>query len=58
METTIHTVRVSDGALRRMVRQIDARPVGAYDHHEEAELLAQRLRRIPPANLRRRISLR
>jgi hypothetical protein len=51
-------VDISNETLRRLVREIDARPAGARLRHEDAELIAQRLRRIPTANLRDRISLR
>jgi hypothetical protein len=54
MDTTVH---MSDETLRRLIRDIDARPVPARLRHKEAELLAQRLRRIPPANLRQRIAV-
>jgi hypothetical protein len=54
MDTTAH---INDETLRRLIREIDARPMPARLRHKEAELLAQRLRRIPPANLRQRISV-
>jgi hypothetical protein len=54
MDTTAH---ISNEALRRLVQQIDARPMPARLRHEDPEPLAQRLRRIPPANLRRRIAV-
>jgi hypothetical protein len=51
-------VDISNETLRRLVREIDARPVTARLRRADGELLAQRLRRIPTANLRDRISLR
>jgi hypothetical protein len=46
---------MSDEALRRLVREIDSRPMPARLRHEDAERLAQRFRSIPPPSLRRRI---
>jgi hypothetical protein len=51
-------VDISNETLRRLVREIDARPTAARLRHEDAERIAQRLRRIPTASLRDRISLR
>jgi hypothetical protein len=55
MENT--TRRLSDEALRRIVREIDARPDVAWKRNGDAELLAQRLRRIPRTSLRSRIAV-
>jgi hypothetical protein len=49
---------ISNEALRRLIREIDARPTAARLRRADGELLAQRLRRSPTANLRDRISLR
>ncbi len=57
MHTTNNTRSLGENALRRLVREIDARPDVAWKRHEEAELLAQRLRRIPTASLRSRIAV-
>jgi hypothetical protein len=57
METTSHTRRLRDEALRRIIRDIDARPDVAWKRDEDAELLAQRLRRIPTPSLRSRIAV-
>jgi hypothetical protein len=50
-------VDISNEALRKLIREIDARPLPARLRRPEAELLAERLRRIPAANLRRRLVL-
>jgi hypothetical protein len=57
METTNHSRRLSDEALRRIIRDIDTRPAVAWKRDEDAELVAQRLRRIPTASLRQRIAV-
>ena len=57
METTNHSSTLRDEALRRVIREIDARPDVAWKRHEDAELLAQRLRSIPTASLRQRIAV-
>jgi hypothetical protein len=57
MDTTTHTRRPSDETLLRLVRQIDARPAVAWKRDEDAERLAQCLRRIPTASLRSRIGV-
>lgn len=57
MDTTNRTRSLSAEALRQMVREIDARPAVAWKRHEDAELLAQRLRRLPLASLRQRIAV-
>jgi hypothetical protein len=57
METTNHSRRLRDEALRRVIRDIDARPDVAWKRHEDAELLAQRLRKYPRASLRQRIAV-
>jgi len=57
MDTTSHTRRLSDEALRRIVREIDSRPAVAWKRDEDAELLAHRLRSIPKASLRQRIAV-
>jgi len=49
--------QISTDTLQRLVRKIDARPDVAWKRAGDAELLAQRLRRIPAANLRRRIAV-
>ena len=50
-------IDISNETLRRLVREIDSRPTPARLRHAERELLAQRLRRMPTASLRDRISL-
>ena len=50
-------VDISDEVLRRVIRQIDARPMPARLERKDRELLAQRLRGMPAADLRRRIVL-
>lgn len=57
MDTTPNTRRLSDEALRRIVREIDGRPAVAWKRDEDAELLAQRLRSIPTVSLRSRIAV-
>lgn len=57
MENTSHTRRLSEETLRRLVREIDARPDVAWKRDEDAVLLAQRLRKIPTASLRSRIAV-
>jgi hypothetical protein len=57
MDTTSHTRRLRDEALRRIVREIDARPAVAWKRDEDAELVAHRLRRISTASLRQRIAV-
>jgi len=57
MDKTPHTRILSDHALRRLIQEIDARPAVAWKRDEDAELLAQRLRRIPTASLRSRIAV-
>ena len=49
---------ISNETLRRLIREIDARPVPARLRQAHGELLAQRLRRIQTDSLRDRISLR
>jgi hypothetical protein len=51
-------VDIGNEALRRLIREIDARPTAAELRRPDGEHLAQRLRRIPTASLRDRISLR
>ena len=48
-------VDISDEVLRRVIRQIDARPVPARLNPQDRQLLAQRLRKMPASDLRRRI---
>lgn len=50
-------VDMSNETLRRLVREIDSRPIAAYVRRADAELLAGRLRRMQTARLRDRISL-
>jgi hypothetical protein len=57
MDTTNRSRTLSDQALRRLIREIDARPDVARTRDEDAELLAQRLRKIPTASLRSRIAV-
>jgi hypothetical protein len=50
------TVNISNEALLRLIKQIDARPDPARLGHADPEQLAQRLRSIPTTSgLRRRI---
>jgi hypothetical protein len=50
-------VEISNETLRRLLREIDSRPVPARVRHADAELIATRLRRMQTARLRDRISL-
>jgi hypothetical protein len=50
-------VEISNETLRRLIREIDSRPMPARLRRADGELIAQRLRRIPTASLRERISL-
>jgi len=50
-------VDISNETLRRLIREIDARPVPARLRRPDAELIAQRLRRVQTASLRDRLSL-
>jgi hypothetical protein len=50
-------VDISNETLRRLVREIDSRPIPSYVRRSDAELLARRLRRMQTARLRDRISL-
>jgi hypothetical protein len=50
-------VDISKAALRRLIRQIDGRPVQARLRYDDPELLAQALRRMPSSSLRRRITV-
>ena len=49
-------VEISNETLRHLIREIDSRPLPARLRRADGELTAQRLRRIPMANLRDRIS--
>jgi len=50
-------VDITNETLRRLVREIDSRPLPARLRHAERDLIAQRFRRMPTARLRERISL-
>jgi hypothetical protein len=49
-------VDISNETLRRLIRDIDSRPMPAPLRRADGELIAQRLRRIPTGSLRERIS--
>ena len=51
-------VDISNETLRRLIREIDSRPMPALVRPAERDLLAQRLRRMQTARLRDRIALR
>jgi hypothetical protein len=57
MKTTNHSRRLNREALRRIIREIDARPAVAWKRDEDSELVAQRLRRFPEASLRQRVAV-
>jgi hypothetical protein len=57
METTHHSRRLSAEALRRIIREIDARPAVAWKRDEDSELVAHRLRRFPTASLQQRVAV-
>jgi hypothetical protein len=50
-------VDISNETLRRLIREIDSRPMPARIRPTDRELFAQRLRRMQTARLRDRISL-
>ena len=57
MDMTNHSRKLSAEALRRMIREIDARPDVAWKRDEDPQLVAQRLRRFPTASLRQRVAV-
>lgn len=56
MDTTVH---ISNEALLRLIKQIDARPDPARLGHTGSEMFVRRLRSVhPAASLRRRLLVR